>query len=134
MPPFTIAHRGVPIGTVDLGLWQLQTAVAVTPLPAYESIRALVRTASQALRAAAGGSQSDVNLQSALHTGGELGRDLELRDSAGNLVPTDFIELTDWPDETPAVRAWIGLHGVPAGKSAPYPPRSRGGSGAAPAA
>jgi hypothetical protein len=134
MQQFAISHRGVPIGTVDLSLWQQQVAVAVTPLPAYESIRALVRTASQALREAAVSSQPDVSLQAALNTGAQLGRDLELRDEVGDLVPTDFIELTEWPDETPEVRAWIGLRAVPTGKGASYPPRTTGGSGAAPAA
>ena len=38
-----------------------------------------------------------------------LSRSLELRDEAGVLVPTDYIELMDWPGGSPEVSALIGL-------------------------
>ena len=48
----------------------------------------------------------------------ELGRALELRDGAGALVPTDFIDLSDWSGATPEVDAVIGLRDSHARESA----------------
>ena len=48
---YTITHRGVPVGTVELPPSGERVTVAVTPLSAYEAIRPLVRMASRALTA-----------------------------------------------------------------------------------
>jgi len=136
MSLFTITHRGVPIGIVELDSAVERAAVAVAILPAYESLRPIVRAASDALRTAAvGPGESDIVSRSALQQGVALGKDLELIDRAGELVPTDFIELGEWPGEDPEVRAWIGFRGVPAQRAARRsPPKKQGPESAPPAA
>ncbi len=136
MSPFTITHRGVPIGTVEMELAEERAAVSVATLPAYEAIRPIVRAASDALRAATvGPSETEIVSRRALQQGAALGRDLELIDRAGELVPTDFIELGEWPGEDPQVRAWISFRGVPAQRAARRsPPKKQGPESAPPAA
>jgi len=136
MSLFTITHRGVPIGTVELDSAEDRAAVAVVILSAYEALRPIVRAASDALRAAAVGSgESDVVSRSALQQAVTLGKDLELIDRAGELVATDFIELGEWPGEDPEVRAWIGFRGVAARRAARRsPPKKEGPESAPPAA
>lgn len=60
---YTIRHRGVPIGTLDLLPAGERAAVAITPLGAYEAIRPLVRAASRALSAVALGGSPTPGLQ-----------------------------------------------------------------------
>ncbi len=136
MSSFTITHRGVPIGTVELDSAEERAAVAVVILPAYEALHPIVRAASDALRAAAvRPGESDIVSRSALQQGVTLGKDLELIDRAGELVPTDFIELGEWPGEDPEVRAWISFRGVPARRGARRsPPKKEGPESAPPAA
>jgi len=135
MAAFTITHQGVPIGTIELDEAEHRIAAAVAPLPAYESIRPIVRAASIALRAVAVSAEdADSRSRDALHRGAALGRDLELQSSKGELVPTDFIELVEWPGETPEVRAWVGLRGVPAREPARVGPRRGKGPESAPPA
>jgi len=135
MTSFTITHQGVPLGTVELDPAQQRVAAAVATLPAYEAIRPIIQAASAALRAAAvGGGEADTGSRDALQRGAALGKDLELRDSAGELVPTDFIELAEWPGEDPEVRAWIGFRGVPAAQPARRSPPKREGPESAPPA
>ena len=136
MPACTITHRGVPIGSAEIESTDERAAVAVAPLPGYEAIRSIVRAASVALRATTAGSGDQESLsRGALQRGAELGRDLELLDHRGELVPTDFIELGEWPGEEPEVRAWIGFRGVPAARAARRsPPRKSGPESAPPAA
>jgi hypothetical protein len=51
------------------------------------------------------------------------------------MVPTDYIELTDWPGGEPAVAAFIRLRDAHAGVPARVPPPPVGGTDAqAPAA
>jgi len=136
MVPYTITHQGVPIGNVELDPAQTRSAAAVAPLPAYDAIRPIVLAASLALRAAAVSTgDADVVSRSALDRGAALGKDLELRDARGELVPTDFIELAEWPGEDPEVRAWVGIRGVAAGRpAAPAPRTTQGSESASPAA
>jgi hypothetical protein len=101
-----ITHHGVPIGTVELPRAADRLTIAVSPLPAYASIQPLVRQSSAALADVALGRPADA---AALQLAADLGRALELRDSAGALVAVDFIELTDWPDGSPAVAAFVRL-------------------------
>jgi hypothetical protein len=93
--------------------------VAVQPLPAYDSIRNEVRAASVALAGIAVGGPDVRVRRDALRQGAELGRVLELRDATGALVPTDFIELTDWPGGNPEVAAMIRLRVSHARRPAP---------------
>jgi hypothetical protein len=124
--PYTITHRGVPVGTVELPPSGERIAVAVTTLSGYEAIRPLVRRASRALSAIVlgapvGPGPRPLASETALGHAAELGRALELRDSAGALVPTDFIDLTDWPGGAPEVAAMIGLRDSHAREPAPAP-------------
>jgi len=134
MTSFTITYQGVPVGTVEFEPTDQPAACAVALLPAYEAIRPIVRAASAAIRAGAVADQAPPVSADALHRGAALGKDLELHDSAGRLVPTAFIELAEWPGEVPEVRAWIGIRGVPAGQPARKRPCSTGGSESAPPA
>ena len=59
----------------------------------------------------------------------ELGRELELRDGSGALVPADFIELTEWPGAAPEVAALLRLRGSHAPVPAPVTPSPPGGAG-----
>jgi hypothetical protein len=136
---FTITHQGVPIGEVELPAGGEWVAVPVSPLPAYESIRPLVRAASVALSrvALAGAGETalpQIRSQTTLHRAAELGRALELRDAAGALVPTDFIDLTDWPGGEPAVAAIVGLRDSHAARPAVERPPTLGGSDSVPPA
>ena len=136
---FTITHQGVPVGELELPSGGERVAVPVDPLPAYESIRPLVRAASIALSqvALAGTGETalpPVRSQTALHRGAELGRALELRDATGALVPTDFIDLTDWPGGEPAVAAIVGLRDSHAARPAVERPLRRDGTDSVPPA
>ena len=133
----TITYRGVPTGTVVLPPSGERIAVGVTPLSGYDAIRPLVRQASRALSAVALGARGGSELrplasETALGRGAELGRALELRDRAGALVPTDFIDLTDWPGGTPEVAALIGLRNSHAREPAIAPAPLVGDSAAEP--
>ena len=123
---YTITHRGVPVGNVALPPSGARVTVAVAPLPGYEAIRPLVRRASRALYAVALGAPGTpvprpLASETTLGRAAELGRVLELRDAAGALVPTDFIDLTDWPGGAPEVAAIIGLRDSHAQHPAPSP-------------
>jgi hypothetical protein len=136
---YTITHRGVPVGTVELPPSGERVTVAVTPLSAYEAIRPLVRRASRALTAVALGTPGVPALQplaseTALGRAAELGRALELRDADGALVPTDFIDLTDWPGGAPEVAAIIGIRDSHARQPAASPVPRIADSGAQPPA
>ena len=107
---YTITLRGVPVCTTDFIPEGEFVTVPVRPAPAYSTIQPLIRAASAAL--------ADVALErhplapsdrekDPLRRGAELGRVLELRDLSGALVPTDFIELTEWPGGTPEVAAML---------------------------
>ena len=121
----------MPIGTIDLPRDGDRFTVSVSPLAGYDSIRALVRRASAALANIALGHPANAVL---MGRAGELGDALELRDTAGALVPVDFIELTDWPGGAPEVAALIQLRDAHAPVPAKVPPQTTGVSGAAPPA
>jgi len=136
---FTITYQGVPIGRLEFPAAGERVAVAVTPLPAYDAVRSLVREASVALSsvALAGSGEAagpQLRSQTALRRAAELGRALELRDAAGALVPTDFIDLTDWPGGHPEVAAIVGLRDSHAGVRAVVRPPGIGGTDAIPPA
>ncbi len=129
---YVITLSGVPIGMVNLPRGGDRFTVSVTPFAGYEAIRPLVRRASAALADTALGHPPNGVVLGRL---AELGGALELRDSAGALVPVDFIELTDWPGGPPEVAAFIQLRDAHAPLPAAMPPHPRTDSDtAAPAA
>ena len=107
MPTFTISLRGVPVGVAEFAPASDLITIAVHPLPGYDAVQPTIRAASAALADAAIGRVADAPRDQALRRGAELGRMLELRDQAGGLVPTDFIDLTEWPNGNPKVAAII---------------------------
>ena len=107
---YTIELRGTPVAEAEVTLASETLTFPVQPLDGYDSIRPVVRAAScafaqVALEGQAGGGVST----HALAQGAELGRMLELRDTTGALVPTDFIELTEWPGGSPEYAAFVRL-------------------------
>ena len=139
MATYTILHRGVPVGQLELaelpaGAGGARVSASVTPLAGYDAIRPLVRAASRAGAALAVGADTPGLRQfasaAALERNVALGAALELRDAAGALVPTDSIELTEWPGGRPELAATLGLRGGHAGVPAPHrsPPGEDAGS------
>ena len=132
---YTITHRGVPIGIADvLAATESIIVAPVVPLPAYATLSATVRAASLALADTTLGlvvptGESPERRETALTLGAALGRELELRDAAGALVPADFIELTEWPGGNPEVAAFIGFRDSHAAIPASVRPRRFGGAG-----
>jgi hypothetical protein len=141
---FTITHTGVPVGTVELTRADTsaaeQIACAVMPLPGYSPIQPIVRAASEALRnllptGPPADRGTELHAERALGRGAELGRTLELRDATGLLVPTDFIELSEWRGGNPEIAALIRFRLSHAAVPARLPPREADGTDAqAPAA
>lgn len=128
----TITYNGVPVGTVELTEQREVMSLAVTPFASYESIRPIVRHASEALADVALARESrdrvaDTGL--ALERGATLGRALELRDATGALVATDFIELTEWSGGSPEVAAIVRFRLADSRVAATEPPAD--GSGGA---
>ena len=128
----TITHHGVPIGLIELLPAEERITIGVQPLPGYVPLQELVRAASRALAdtALSRPTPADAQFAFALRRGVELGRELELRDEAGALVPTDYIELTDWPGGEPEIAALIRLRDAHAGAHARVAPRTSGGADA----
>jgi hypothetical protein len=113
---YRIAHRGVPIGEADLDLEADPAVGHVATLPAYDSLRERVRIATRVLQASiAGSSTSDEDV---LKSAVALGRELELRDQQGELIPTDFVELADWETDPLGVTVWVRLRQTTGGKPA----------------
>jgi hypothetical protein len=129
---FTITHHGVPIGLIESLPAEERITIGVQPLPGYAPLQELVRAASRALAdtALSRPTPASAPVASALRRGAELGRELELRDEAGALVPADYIELTDWPGGEPEIAALIRLRDAHAGAPARVPPRTSGGADA----
>jgi hypothetical protein len=117
---YTILHRGVPIGNVDLDLTNDPAVGAVDPLAAYESIRDQVRTSTRALRTVGVGTPTAAGPAdaAALAIGAALGRALELRDERHTLVQTDFMELADWEGEPLNLTVWVRARSAMSGSPA----------------
>ena len=132
---YTITHRGVPIGITDVQPASEPVVVApVVRLPAYASLSSTVRAASLALADAALAHSTAVGGTSSGREGvfaraAALGRELELRDANGALVPADFIELTEWPGGNPEVAALIRFRDSHAGVPASVRRQPLGGAG-----
>jgi hypothetical protein len=122
MPESTISHRGVPLGTVNIGNAVGVVTVEFRPLPAFDGWRPLANEVGNALRAAGffgrglDGSRMPPDRRSgALDEGASWGRELELWTVEGEFVPTSFIEIAEVPDESPTLHvAWIGFQTVAA--------------------
>lgn len=141
---FTITHNGVPVGTIELTRADTsgaeQIVCGLMPLPGYAPIQPIVRAATEALRnllpvGPPADHRTEIAAERALGQGAELGRALELRDPTGLLMPTDFIELSEWQGGTPEVAALIRFRLSHAAIPARLPSRdTSGGDAAAPAA
>jgi len=130
---YTILHRGIPVGDVDLDLSKDPAVGTVHPLQGYESIRHQVRASTRALRAMGVGSPADAGATDAeaLSIGVTLGRALELRDERGGLAQTDSIELGDWEGRPLSLTVWVRARGALSGSPAqpePSMPSGRHGS------
>jgi len=128
---YTITFNGAPVGAADFTPAGEFVTVSVTPLAGFNSISVIVRAASIAFAdIALGGREvsSGPRIASALRRGAELGRALEPRDVSGALVPTDFIELTEWPRGSPEIAAMIRFrHAHATSPAAVQPPPISGG-------
>ena len=137
MALFSITHEGVPIGRIDLDPSQRRTEAVVALLPAYDAIRPIVQATTRALLRASAAYVAEPHaapLNPENHVT-DLGKRLELLDTMGQLVPTDFIELRDWSVEVSQVHALVGFRTVPAGRPAnTVAPRREGPDSAPPAA
>ena len=127
--PYTILHRGVPLATVEqLDLDAELTAANLRPLPAYEVIRPVARAATDAMRnlgylGPVADPAPDVRRREALAMAAALARELELRDAHDRVIPTDFIDVGDWPGTATPVFAWIGIRHEHGGMPAREQPR-----------
>ena len=126
---YTILHRGVPVGRVDLNLANDPAVGTIDPFPGYESIRDQVRNATRALRTMGVGAPTAAGPtdSAALSMGAALGRALELRDDHNALVQTDFMELADWEGEPLNLTVWVRAQNAMSGK--PSTRRSPSSSG-----
>jgi hypothetical protein len=136
---FTITHRGVPVGDVELDFGGDELTVGlVRPLAGYAAVRPIVRAATDALRndgfpGLAADPVSPSVGEGALGRNAALGRALELRDERGALVPTDFIDLAEWPGEATEITTWVRVrHAAAAVPAAGRPPRGAAPEGARP--
>lgn len=104
---YTVQHRGVPLGTVELTAGELSAGTLFT-LPGYEAIRQTVRDASVALLQLGfyGAAARDLNVpessqSSSLEAAAKLV--LELRGADGEEVPTTFVNLIEPPGDARVV-------------------------------
>jgi hypothetical protein len=101
-----VTFQGVPLGEVDVEPAELVIA-ELRPAPAYESIRPIIRAASEALWAL-GFSGAPTSGRVSIEALGAAARlDLELRDANGGAVAADWINVVEWPeaDRRPTVMA-----------------------------
>ena len=141
---YTITHKGIPIGEVDLHLGSELAAGDVVPLAGYDAVRSDVQAVTLAmdvlgfmgpfarpLRAAVDADRAAVvDTSAALARGAELGRELELCDARGTPVPVDWIELMDFAGSPPDITAWVGIRTAPSGVLARRTLQPRKGSDA----
>jgi hypothetical protein len=132
---YQITMRGVPLGEVELPSRELATGL-LEPLPAFESVRSIIREGSRALLAlgffgaARESLENAMSVETSEHAALARAADLqlELRDNLDALVPAMFVNVIEPPDDvTPVVIVrFRDVHaGVPAMK-----PGGTGGAGA----
>lgn len=104
---YTVHHRGVPIGTVELTAGEL-SAGTMTSAPGYATIRQTIRDASIALpqlgfygAAARDFDAPETGVSAALAAAAKL--PFELRNAAGEEVPTTFVNLIEPPGDSRVV-------------------------------
>ena len=118
---YTITHRGVPVATFEVlpgAQGPRPVRVPIEPLPGFEAIRPTARAATIALRvllAAVPQKFGELRSRGELGRAAASGRELELRDEQGALVPVDFIELLESPGEDPPVSALVRRRDAHAG-------------------
>lgn len=135
---YTIHHAGVPVGQVEFRPGgPPRQVLPFQPLSGYGALAPLVERASIALHTTAlAGARRDDRAEGAAATtratldadagvlarAATLGRQLELRDAAGRLVPTRFIELVAPLNPDEPVAAIIGTAEAMAPVPAPLEP------------
>ena len=114
---FTVVQDGVPIGTSELVPSELAAGV-LEPLAAYETIRSRVRSATETLRSLG-------MLTPPLHEPVDpaaLARAavlvFELRDPAGALAPTDWVNVFEYTGLAPEYAVLARFRGAFAGTTA----------------
>jgi hypothetical protein len=123
---FTITHRGIPLGEVELAATKPINHVDFRPLSAYTDISTVVSQARRAMRGelflpGMSKEAGEAAFERAMSAWRALNAELELRDAEGRLVPTTAIELLDEEEHSPYWRWTATLvfgeeeEGVPAG-------------------
>ena len=129
---YTVSHQGVPVGTVELAPGET-VAGELSATPAYKSIQAVVRAASEVLWAqgflAAGQPATRIPDAAALSRAQSL--PLELRDSHGGFVAADFVNIVERPGLGEPPVAFVRFRHAPAAEPATQPPREAEGGGRA---
>ena len=104
MERFTLAFRGAAVGTFEGEIVDWLLGGNLSPLPGFEVLRATISDASRALTnhgflppvGARAGGVSDTGSEAGAAAFAEaqaICEELELRDSCGQLVPTDWINV-----------------------------------------
>ena len=129
---YTVSHQGVPVGTVELAPGET-VAGELSATPAYKSIQAVVRAASEVLWAqgflAAGQPPTRIPDAAALSRAQSL--PLELRDSRGGFVAADFVNIVERPGLGEPPVAFVRFRHAPAAEPATQSPREAEGGGRA---
>jgi hypothetical protein len=133
---YRILWRGVPLARCDeIPRTADLVAADLEALPGYTAVQPVVRAASAALGnygflGPVSDPASITRGSSAFAAAAALSRELELAaEDDGRAIPTDFIDLIDWPGMEPPFFAWIAWG--QAGAQVPArvdPPPSRSGN------
>ena len=125
---YTVSHEGVPVGTVELAPGET-VAGELAATPAYKSIQAVVRAASEVLWSqgflATGQPAARIPDAAALARAQSL--PLELRDSSGGFVAADFVNIVERPGLGEPPVAFVRFRHAPAADPAVRPPREGDG-------
>ncbi len=107
---YSIIHHGVAVGTVELAVEGGKAKGVVSVLPAYETIKTLVRRATSVVSQVRDHSKlARSDRRERFREAAELTRELALCDESGHTVPSDYIVLRDTSDEEPPMLTAMGV-------------------------
>jgi hypothetical protein len=107
---YSILHHGIAVGTVELAVDGGKAKGVVSVLPAYETIRALVRRATSVVSEVRDHSKlARSERRERFREAAELTRELALRDETGHTVASDYIVLRDSSDAEPPMLTAMGV-------------------------
>jgi hypothetical protein len=138
MDEYTLLFRGTPVGTVHCQFADRFGAGDVQPLPAFEPVRTIFADASRALTNLGflpptnrGGvsREGDHGGAAALAKAQAICDDLELRDSHGRLVPTDWINIFGGRNDDDPIGVMLTIDHELTGITALIPHQARVDSG-----